>query len=126
MRKSLQKMPPSGLSSKLASLPAALVAVAGARRHAPKPASANRGPLVAVAVDEDEPLRARLRLLEGFVSRTAVADCAHFALQWLADVLGLHSSICLVKPAHGEQELLGVGAYGIAGTAVSSFSVSLE
>ncbi|MGH7487109.1 MAG: hypothetical protein ACREMY_16120, partial [bacterium] len=59
----------------------------------------------------EEPLAARVRLLEGFVGRTDVADCAHYALQWLGEVLGVFQSICLLKPI-GEQALFAVAAYG--------------
>ena len=114
------------------SQPAALLAVG-----APRPA-AKRGrtgpytgvPRVRVEVeagpgDEGELLSARLRLLEGFVGRSELADCAHLALQWLGEVLGITQSICLVRPAD-ETSLFVIGTYGLAGSAVSRFSVSLE
>ncbi len=87
-------------------------------------------PRVRVAVepltdDEQEPLAARVRLLEGFVSRTDVMDCAHFALQWIGETLGVSQSICLVRPS-GEQMLYASGHYGLTSGAVSSFAVSLE
>src|SRR4051812_16912482 len=41
----------------------------------------------------DGTLASRLRLLEGFISRTDVADCARYALQWLAEEVGISQSI---------------------------------
>ncbi len=87
-------------------------------------------PRVRVAVeegpgDDGELLAARLRLLEGFVGRGELADCARLALLWLGEVLGIPQSICLVRPAE-EASLFVVGTYGLTGSAVSRFSVSLE
>ena len=87
-------------------------------------------PRVRVAVeplsdDEPEPLAARVRLLEGFVGRTEVADCAQFALQWIGETIGVSQAICLVRPA-GEQMLYASGQYGFTSAAVSSFTLSLE
>ncbi|HZT76164.1 MAG TPA: PAS domain-containing protein, partial [Vicinamibacterales bacterium] len=106
----------------------------GARRPAAKrngSAAPYTGvPRVRVAVEqltdeEHEPLAARVRLLEGFVSRTEVADCAQFALQWIGETIGVSQSICLVRPS-GEQTLYASGHYGLTSGAVSSFTVSLE
>src|SRR5579871_4553391 len=133
MRKSLLKTPPSELSSRLAPLPAALVGV-GARRAAAKRNGSSAPytgvPRVRVAVEalgdeESGHLGARIRLLEGFVSRTEVADCAQFALQWIGAAIGVSQSICLVRPV-GEQTLYAAGHYGFTSAAVSSFTVSLE
>ena len=82
--------------------PAALVAVGAPRRHAAKrngSAPYTGVPRVRVAVedglgDDSDLLAARLRLLEGFVGRADIADCAQLALQWLDDVLGLAPSLC--------------------------------
>ncbi len=114
------------------SQPAALLP-AGARRPAAK--RRRTGPYTAVprvrvAVDEghgdDEGLlAARVRLLEGLVGRSELSDCAHLALQWLGEVLGIAQSICLVRPTD-EASLFVVGTYGLPGSAVSRFSVSLE
>ena len=132
MRKSLLKTPPSALRS-LAPVTAALAGV-GARRPAAKrngsTAPYTGVPRVRVAVeplsdDEQEPLAARVRLLEGFVGRTEVADCAQFALQWIGETIGVSQSICLVRPA-GEQMLYASGQYGFTSAAVSSFTISLE
>ncbi len=89
-------------------------------------------PRVRVAVDhaangtDDDPsLAARLRLLEGFVSRTEIADCTQFALQWLGETLGVSKSICLVRPG-SEPSIFVVGSYGLRGGAVGSFSISLD
>src|SRR3954469_16267540 len=131
MRNSLQKIPPFGLRS-MPSPPAALLAVAAHRPAAKRQRSApyTGVPRVRVAVEEGsgeegDLLAARLRLLEGFVGRAGLADCATLALQWLGDVLGIAQSICLVPPTD-ETSLIVVGAYGLAGSTVSRFSVSLE
>src|SRR6266404_4745936 len=132
MRKSLLKTPPSGLGSSLAHPPAALVAVAGrrppARRNGSTPYTGV--PRVRVAVEETVEgelgeLAARIRLLEGLVGRTDIADCTQHALQWLADSLNRPKSICLVRPA-GEQALFVSGACGFPLPALSSFAVSIE
>src|SRR5689334_14838365 len=132
MRKSLLKTPPSALSSRLLS-PAALVVGARARRPAPKGdrgAGYADGPRVRVAVEgaigeEEDFLASRLRLLEGFVSRTDITDCAQFALQWLANVFGVTPSICLLRP-QGEQMLYVIGAHGAPGASLSGFTVSAD
>jgi signal transduction histidine kinase len=87
-------------------------------------------PRVRVALDDGSAedsalLTARVRLLEGFVSRSEIADTAQLALQWLSDALGIGRSMCLVR-VESEQALATVGAHGLAGPAVSGFSVSLE
>jgi len=86
-------------------------------------------PRVRVAVgesagDDVDLLAARVRLLEAFVGRSEIADCANIGLQWLGEVLGIRQSICLIRP-EGEPSLFVVAAYGL-GSAVTSFSVSLE
>jgi PAS domain S-box-containing protein len=134
MRKSLLKTPPSGLSSRLAHPRAALVAVGERRAAAKRNGSApyTGVPRVRVAVEETDgeseeaaQLAARVRLLEGFVGRTDLADCATFALQWLGETLGVKPTICLVKAAN-EPTLFVVGAYRIPGSAVASYSIALE
>jgi signal transduction histidine kinase len=88
-------------------------------------------PRVRVAVEETvedaevSELAARVRLLEGLVGRTDIADCTQYALQWLEDSLGRPKSICMVRPA-GEQALFVSGANGFSLASVSSFTVSLE
>jgi signal transduction histidine kinase/PAS domain-containing protein len=72
----------------------------------------------------EEPLAVRLRLLEGFISRIDLTDCAQYALQWAAEVFGVPQSICLVREA-SEQMLVTVAAYGVPCDA-SSFTLSLE
>src|SRR5579872_1741556 len=133
MRKSLLKTPPSGLGSSLAHPPAALVAVAGRRPPSRRNGSApyTGVPRVRVAVEDTVEdgelgeLASRIRLLEGLVARTEIADCTQYALQWLGEVLNRSKSICLIRPA-GEQALFVSGAYGFPMAAVSSFTVSLE
>ena len=68
---------------------------------------------------------ARVRLLEGFLVRTEVSDCAQHALQWLASTAGVTASICLVRPI-GEQVMAAVASQGLPVEAASSFSVSLD
>jgi PAS domain S-box-containing protein len=75
--------------------------------------------------DDDATLATRVRLLEGFVSRTEIADCTQFALQWLGETLGVSQSICLVRPG-SETSIFAIGAYGLRGSGVSSFSISLD
>src|SRR5206468_1455871 len=125
MRKSLQKTPPSGLSSRLAHLSAGLLA-AGAVRRAPRRNGANVSTAhVAVAARRDGHLAARLRLLEGFLSRTDISDTAQHALQWLAEITGVTQSICLVRPV-GEQVMAAVASQGLPLESASTFSVSLD
>jgi PAS domain S-box-containing protein len=105
-----------------------LLARDAVRPHAPKRngSSAYRGAAhLAVSVDDEDAVAARVRLLEGFVSRGEIADCAHYALQWLSEAVAINQSLCLVKPI-AEQTLFAVAAYGIPGSAVSSFTVSLD
>lgn len=83
------------------------------------------GARFAVTLRRDEQLAARLRLVEGFVARTEVGDCAQYALQWLGEVLGVSRSICLLKPA-GATTLAAVGAYGFSGASASGFTLPLE
>ena len=64
-----------------------------------------------------------MRLLEGFLSRTEIADAAQHALQWLGEVLGVRQSLCLIKPS-SESSLFTVASHGLAQS--SSFVVSLE
>ncbi|HTK27952.1 MAG TPA: ATP-binding protein [Vicinamibacterales bacterium] len=78
-----------------------------------------------IDVTRDDLLAARLRLLEGFISRTEITDCAQYALQWAGEVLGVSRSICLVRAA-GEQLLITAGAFGFAAAKGAPFTVSLE
>src|SRR5262245_6988572 len=104
MRKSLLKTPHSVRSS-VAAPAAALVAAAAPRQPAARrsgPVPYTGVPRVRVAVEETGDdgalIAARVRLLEGFVARTEIADTAGLALQWLGEVLGVPQSICLVRP----------------------------
>jgi signal transduction histidine kinase/PAS domain-containing protein len=106
------------------SLPAALLADAAGRRSA---AEGNGGihrqaPHASTASSR---LEARLRLLEGFLSRTDLADCAQYALQWLGDVAHVPQSLCLIRPA-GEHTLYAMGWYGISPGVASTFTISAE
>ena len=110
---------------------AALLAV-GAQRPARKGRNGSYTgvPRVRVEVeegpdDQGQLIAARLRLLEGFVGRAELTDSANLALQWLGEVLGISQSICLVRPPD-ETSLFVIGTYGLTGSAVSRFSVSLE
>src|SRR4051812_33719726 len=116
MRNLLQKIPPSGprsMPQRAALLSASAPSAAKRRRAAPYTGV----PRVRVAVEENpgedvEPLAARLRLLEGFVGRSELADTAYLALQWLGEVLGISQSICLVRPADAASPFV-VGTYGL-------------
>src|SRR5688572_15884103 len=123
MRKSLPKTPHSGLSSSLEPLPA-LLAVAVGRRRAAK-ANGSGGGAARSAVIRDGRLEARLRLLEGFLSRSSIADCAQHALQWLETQLGFNRSICLVR-AGADQALATIASRGLSARTTASFTVSVE
>jgi hypothetical protein len=72
------------------------------------------------------PFTDRLALLEGFLSRTEIADAAQYALQWLGDVLGIRQSLCLVRERDESAEsLVTIAAYGLDRAALS-FSVSVN
>src|SRR3954465_10528830 len=124
MRKSLPKTRPSELSSRVASLPAALLAAAAGRRRAVKAnGDLAHGPVAAIS--REERLGARLRLLEGFISRTDVADCAHYALQWLADLHDVRQSVCLVRAA-AEPALYVAASHGVSSAVAGAFTLSLD
>ena len=127
MRKSLPKTPHSAPSSRVAHLPSALLAVAGAPGRLKRAARANGEASRPIAIDDVRTpvLAARLRLLEGFLSRTEVADAAQYGLQWLGEVLGVRQSVCLIKPS-AESSLFTVASNGFASSATSSFVVPLE
>src|SRR5687768_15936778 len=114
MRKSLPRTQPSAPSSRAASVPAFLAAAV--HRRAAK-ASVRSGEAYGGSNGRRQhpgsELVHRLRLLEGFLSRTEFADCAHHALKWLGEVLRVPQSICLVRPK-GEQILVTVGSYGLS------------
>jgi len=108
-------------------VPADLLAV-GAPRHAPKRNGRANGAAGAVATTmasrRENGLEAQLRLMEGFLSRTDVADCAQYALQWLADEAGLTRSVCLVRPI-GEPVMTTVAAHDVPFEA-TGFSLSTD
>lgn len=79
----------------------------------------------AAAAGSDAQLAARVRLLEGFVSRTEISDCTVFGLEWLGESLGLTRSLCLIRPG-GEASLFAVGACGLTGSRVTSYALSVE
>src|SRR5438045_1278650 len=128
MRKSLQKMPHSALSSRLAAvppavLPAVLAAGAGPSRAAKRNGSAQSTRLArfAVTVADDDQLRDRVRLLEAFVSHGEIVDCAQYALQWLTESLRLSPSICLVRSTEEDPFLRVAAAYGAIGSGAASY-----
>jgi signal transduction histidine kinase/PAS domain-containing protein len=126
MRKSLQKTLPSGLNSRLERPSAGLLAAAGGRpRAAERNGAAGRGRRLSAPLGHPEDLAARLRLLDGFLSRTDIADCAQFALQWLGGEMCVEQSICLVRPLR-EQTLVSVAARGLPSAATATFVVSLD
>jgi len=105
------------------SLPAAYLAGSvGQRRAADGNGGVRHG---SISVAADGRLDSRLRLLEGFLGHTDLADCAQYALQWLADALHITPSLCLVKPA-GQRTLFTVGWHGVAPAVASSFTVGLD
>jgi signal transduction histidine kinase len=106
-----------------------LLAVAGGRARRRRAVKAN-GRAVGALSDASGSARvlqlaARQRLLEGFLSRTEIADAAQHALQWLGEVVGITQSLCLVKPS-AESTLFTVATFGLPSTASASFSVSIE
>src|SRR5439155_17489316 len=122
----LQKTPPSGLSSELARLPAGGRLAAAAPRHAPRRNGRANGASGGVTTESQgaEALAARLRLMEGFVSRTDIADCAQYALQWLATAADISRSICLARPV-GDPVMTTVGAHNLPFEA-TVFSLSVD
>src|SRR5438552_3704806 len=83
------------------------LAAAAGRRHDPRrngsatsalPAVAPRRPPSPRSHGSDVTLAVRLRLLEGFLSRTDIAECAQYALRWLADTTEIDQAICLIRP----------------------------
>jgi signal transduction histidine kinase/PAS domain-containing protein len=68
---------------------------------------------------------ARVRLLEGFLSRLDLADCARFALDWLAEALGVTPSVSLVRQP-GESALSPVAVHGLTSSAIHGFTLSLD
>src|SRR4051812_16524371 len=117
MRKSLLKTRHSVLSSRLAPPPVALAAVGRRAAERSRTTPYTGVPRVRVAVDhagdgadDDASLAARVRLLEGFVSRTEIADTAQFALQWLGETLGVSQSICLTRTGT-DAAIVVVGSY---------------
>lgn len=76
-------------------------------------------------VGRDERLEARLRLLEGFLSRTDLADCAQHALQWMGEVLRVPRSLCIVRPP-GERTLFTIGWHGLSPAMATGFTLDLD
>src|SRR5256885_3795124 len=68
---------------------------------------------------------ARLELLEGFLSRSEIADCTQYALDWFAETLNITQSICLAR-REGDAALSAIGAYGLPTSALASFAVSTD
>ena len=112
-------------------LPAELLR-AGERRHAPKRNGRANGVGLAEAPvmhrtarePENASLALRLRLLEGFISRTDVSECAQYALQWLAESVHVERSLCLVRPA-GEPTMTTVAACGFD-SAAGTYTLSID
>src|SRR5690349_11825388 len=124
MRKSLPKMPRSAPSSRVAVPPAGFRPAAAARR-ARAEHNGQRPHRTSLAGEDDGRLRARLELLEGFVSLTDLADCAHHALDWLATVLHVRQSMCLIR-AYGEEALYAVAWSGLPASTAGAFVVNLD
>jgi len=102
--------------------PALLVAAAGRPRA--RRSGAALGARLTVASNPNR-AAARLRLLEGFLQRTSVADCAQYALGWLNEVGGVARSLCLLR-AGGESSLYTVAVCGFPRASAMAFSISLE
>ena len=105
----------------MASLPAGLLAAAAGRPHAAKAGANGTGAVVA----RGDLSAARLRLLEGFLARTGVADCAQYALQWFGEEAGAGQSLCLIR-ASGESSLNTIGVYGLPRATAMAFTISIE
>jgi PAS domain S-box-containing protein len=108
-----------------------VVAVGERRRAAKANGSSVFDGVPAIAVsaatngDHEGQNAARVRLLEGFLSRTDLADCTHFALHWLHQHAGVLRSTCLVRfPA--EQALVVAGVHGLRGSASNGYAFSLD
>ncbi|MEO8260558.1 MAG: ATP-binding protein [Acidobacteriota bacterium] len=107
---------------------AAKPAASGFGEPRPRAASsgAGNGALASLVPPPDpDDSRARSRLLEDFLSRSEIADCAQLALQWLSDTLGIDRSLCLVRPLR-EQMLVTVWSHGLPAAATATFTVSLD
>jgi signal transduction histidine kinase/PAS domain-containing protein len=78
----------------------------------------------AVWENDVEPGTARIELLEGFLSRSEVADCTEFALSWLADRLHIPQSLCLAR-RQSDGPLSTIGAHGLPST-VANFTLSTD
>jgi signal transduction histidine kinase len=94
---------------------------------APRGGAAEEQDLSRRSIDDGDTQRlsARVRLLEGFISRTHMGDCAQHALQWLAEAGHVARAICLVTQP-GEQSMSVVGAHGFAESSLASFVVSVD
>jgi PAS domain-containing protein len=79
----------------------------------------------AAADESGARLADRLQLLEGFLARTEIADCAEYGLQWAAETLGVRQSLCLMCPS-GEQTMVVLASRGLRSAAAASFWVSLD
>ena len=112
-------------------LPAGLPAPAVVRPHATKRngASGKETPGTVVGLSSvagrDVRLAARVRLLEGFLGRTEVSECAQYALHWLTDATGIEQSICLVRAA-GEPVMGAAASRGLPADAAATFAISLD
>ena len=75
-------------------------------------------------IDSADLETARLELLEGFLSRSEIADCTEYALDWLAETLNITQSICLAR-REGDAALSAIGAYGLPTSALAKFAVDV-
>jgi PAS domain S-box-containing protein len=108
------------------SLPAAFLSVGAARqRAADGNGAAHRHKKAGAPPVAGDRLDARLRLLEGFLSLTDLADCGQHALQWLGEVLRVPQSLCLIR-VPGERALSTIGWFGMPAAAAAVFTVSLD
>jgi signal transduction histidine kinase/PAS domain-containing protein len=98
-----------------------------ARRHAHRRNGAGNGAGASAALRPDghAPLEKRLRLLEGFVSRTEMTDCADYALQWFGEIIGERQSICLVR-AIADRTLVAAASWRVPAALIAGFAVPLD
>ncbi len=117
-------MPRSGHSSRVVSPPVAfLLGAAGPPSGTDGNGSALRH--AGRSGRRDDVLGPRVRLLEGFLSRTDLEDCAQHALQWLAESLHVRQSMCLIRPG-GERSLHTIGWHGVSPSAAATFTLDLD
>ena len=125
MKSSLPRMRPSGRGSRRVPGSIRLLGAGGGPLGAKEPRLDAAADATSVDRDVSPRFAARVRLLEGFLSRLDLADCARYALDWLADALGVTPSVCLVRQP-GESALSPVAVHGLPSSAIQGFTLSLD